>query len=78
MREQETVDEWTVDMAEAPMQLMLNANCCWMLAKGTDRGTCGETEREMEGCGVAESEREERRRRRRRGFGSLRGECRNG
>ncbi len=58
MRERETVDEWTVDMAEASMQLMLNANCCWKLTEGTDRGTCGETERKMEGCGQAERERE--------------------
>ncbi|KAL1251385.1 hypothetical protein QQF64_019181 [Cirrhinus molitorella] len=47
----------------APMQLMLNANCCWKLAEGTDRGTCGETEREMEGCGADERERERERER---------------
>lgn len=34
MREWETVDEWTVDIVEDPTQLMLNANCCCMLAKG--------------------------------------------
>lgn len=79
MREWETVDEWTVDIVEDPTQLMLNANCCCMLAKGRGGQAGGHVEKQSARGGWSRRDRErERRRRRRRGIRSLRGECRNG
>lgn len=46
MRELETVDEWTVDIVKDPTQLMLNANCCCMLAKGRGGQAEGHVEKQ--------------------------------
>lgn len=74
------MDEWTVDIVEDPMQPMLNANCCCMLAKGRGGQAGGHVEKQSvrwRGGGV-EQEGQRERERRRRGFRSLWGECRNG
>lgn len=61
------MDEWTVDIVEDPMQLMLNANCCCMLAKGRGGQAGGHVEKQsarwrgggLGGAGGTERERKE-------------------
>lgn len=72
------MDEWTVDIVEDPTQLMLNANCCCMLAKGRGGQAGGHVEKQSARWGGGGGLDRERERRRRRGIRSLRGECRNG